>query len=174
MAFDEKYRRGDWNFHTEGTDELAVVIRHYLRAGDLLIMGCGGASILKDIETSNLKSALGIDLSQEAIRLASRFASEKISFQMADMVAFQCPRPLDVILFSESLNYVPIADQASLLRRLAESLKPGGVFVVTIAQAKRYANILEGIRHNFRLLEDRAFSGSSRHLMVFDLRDEHV
>jgi 2-polyprenyl-3-methyl-5-hydroxy-6-metoxy-1,4-benzoquinol methylase len=173
LAFDEKYRQGDWNFSTEGTGELAAVIRHYLREGDLLIMGCGGASILKDLEASKLKSALGIDLSSEAIRLAGRFASEKISFQLADMVTFQCPRPYDVILFSESLNYVPVASQESFLRRLAESLKPGGVFVVTIAQAKRYADILEGIRKSFHVLEDRPFSGSSRQLIVFDLGDSH-
>jgi 2-polyprenyl-3-methyl-5-hydroxy-6-metoxy-1,4-benzoquinol methylase len=173
LAFDEKYRRGDWNFRAEGTDELAAVIRHYLGEGDLLIMGCGGASILKDLDAANLKSALGIDLSQEAIRLASRFASEKIVFQLADMVTFQCPRPYDTILFSESLNYVPVTAQESLLRRLAESLKPGGVFVVTIAQAKRYADILEGIRQNFAVREDRQFSGSNRHLLVFNLRSGH-
>jgi 2-polyprenyl-3-methyl-5-hydroxy-6-metoxy-1,4-benzoquinol methylase len=169
LAFDEKYRRGDWNFGADGTGELDMVIRHYLREGDLLIMGCGGASILKDLETSSLKSALGIDLSPEAIRLAGRFASEKISFQLADMVTFQCPRPYDVVLFSESLNYVPVAGQESLLRRLAKSLKPNGVFVVTIAQSKRYADILEGIRQNFHVLEDRPFSSSSRQLIVFDL-----
>jgi 2-polyprenyl-3-methyl-5-hydroxy-6-metoxy-1,4-benzoquinol methylase len=174
LAFDEKYRSGDWNFSTDGTGELSAVICRYLREGDLLIMGCGGASILQDLEASKLKSALGIDLSQEAIRLAGRFASEKISFQLADMVTFQCPRPYDVILFSESLNYVPGTEQKLFLQRLSESLKPGGVFVVTIAQARRYAEILEGIRKNFDVLEDHPFSGSNRHLMVFNWRGSHA
>jgi 2-polyprenyl-3-methyl-5-hydroxy-6-metoxy-1,4-benzoquinol methylase len=174
MAFDEKYRRGDWNFRAESTGELAAVIRRYLRAGDLLIMGCGQAAILDGLEAAGLKSALGIDLSPEAIRLAGHFASEKISFQLADMVAFQCPRPYDVILFSESLNYVPLAGQEQFLRRLGKSLKPGGVFVVTIAQAKRYADILEGVRRHFNILEDRPFSGSNRHLLVFDSHDSRA
>jgi SAM-dependent methyltransferase len=174
MAFDEKYRRGDWNFSADGTGELAPVLCRYLGEGDLLVMGCGGASILKDLEAANLKSALGIDLSPEAIRLAGRFASEKISFQLADMVTFRCPHPYDVILFSESLYYVPGTKQESLLRRLAESLKPGGVFVVTIAQARRYMDILDGIRKNFAVLEDCPFSGSDRHLIVFRLRGSHA
>jgi 2-polyprenyl-3-methyl-5-hydroxy-6-metoxy-1,4-benzoquinol methylase len=174
LAFDEKYRRGDWNFCTEGTGELADVVCRYLGEGDLLVMGCGGASILKDLPAPNLKSALGIDLSQEAIRLAGRFASEKISFQLADMVTFECPQPYDVILFSESLNYVPLAEQEPFLRRLGKSLKPNGEFIVTIAQAKRYADMLEGVRRHFAVLEDRSFSGSNRHLLVFNSRDRHA
>jgi len=167
LAFDEKYRAGDWNFRTDGTGELAAVIRRYLRAGDLLIMGCGGASILEGVEASGLNSALGIDISEEAIRLASRFASARIAFRLADMETFQCPHPYDVILFSESLNYVPATRQMPLLKRLAEQLKPGGALVVTFAQAKRYADILERIRRNFAVLEDRPFPGAKRHLLVF-------
>jgi 2-polyprenyl-3-methyl-5-hydroxy-6-metoxy-1,4-benzoquinol methylase len=167
LAFDEKYRRGDWKFQHDGTGELAPVIGRYLAGGDLLIMGCGGASILKDLPSANLNSALGIDLSPEAIRLAGQFASKNISFQQADMVTFQCPRSYDVILFSESLYYVPTVGQVSLLRRLAASLKPDGVFVVTVAQAKRYRDVLDGIRKNFAVLEDHSFAGSNRHLIVF-------
>jgi 2-polyprenyl-3-methyl-5-hydroxy-6-metoxy-1,4-benzoquinol methylase len=167
LAFDEKYRQGHWSFHSNG-DELSAVINRYLRGGDLLIMGCGGASVLEGMDLHGVKSVLGIDLSQEAIRLANRFASDKVSFQLADMVTFECPNHYDLILFSESLNYVPVAGQESLLRRLAESLKPGGVFVVTFSQAKRYKNMIDGIRRDFVVLEDRTFTGSNRHLIVFN------
>lgn len=169
LAFDEKYRQGHWR-HSDSVDELVAIIHRYLRGGDLLIMGCGGASVLESVELQDLKSALGIDLSQEAIRLASRFASDKVSFQLADMVTFECPHPYDLILFSESLYYVPVASQESLLRRLAAHLKPGGVFLVTFAQAKRYKNMINGIRRNFAVIEDRTFSGSTRHLIVFNSR----
>lgn len=165
LAFDEKYRRGHWIFPSD--DGLSAVIHRYLRGGDLLIMGCGGASVLEGVESQGLKSVLGIDLSQEAIRLASRFTSDKISFQLADMVTFVCLHPYDLILFPESLYYVPVASQESLLKRLAEHLKPGGVFVATFAQAKRYNNMIDRIRRNFVVLEDRRFSASNRHLIVF-------
>lgn len=170
MAFDEKYRQGDWRFSGDSTGELPAVVRRYLRQGDLLVMGCGGASILEGLEADGLNSALGIDLSEEGIRLASRYASSRITFQQADMTAFVCPRSYDVILFSESLNYVPMGDQAGLLIRLGTSLKPGGVFVVTFAQSKRYHDMIEGIRGQFDILEDRNFPGSARHLLVFRIR----
>jgi 2-polyprenyl-3-methyl-5-hydroxy-6-metoxy-1,4-benzoquinol methylase len=83
------------------------------------------------------------------------------------MVAFQCPRDYDVILFSESLNYVPLSRQEELLKKLAGHLKPGGAIVVTLAQAKRYHAIIELIRRSFKVLEDRKFTNSERQLLVF-------
>ena len=174
LAFDAKYRRGDWVLYPETTSELATVIHRHLGEGELLIMGCGGAAIVKDVDESKLKSALGIDLSSEALRLAQRFASERVSFQLADMVKFQCPQSYDIILFSESLYYVPAAELESLLRRLAKSLKPHGVFIVTIAQAKRYAGIFDKIRRHFHVLESHSFHNSARHLMVFKPRDNRA
>lgn len=167
LAFDEKYRRGDWNFKGESSDELPSVIRKYLRAGDLLILGCGGASVLESLRKEAIGSVLGLDLSSEAVRLANRYADRNISFQTGDMVTFQCPRDYDVILFSESLYYVPSAQQEALLKRLAKHLKPGGAVIVTLAQADRYHAIIELIRGRFQVVEDHKFSNSERHLLVF-------
>ena len=167
VAFDEKYRRGDWRFDTDGGRELTAVLDRYLRKGDILVLGCGGASILKELEAEAFHSALGIDLSEEAIHLASRFASDKIAFLVADMETFKCPQPFDVILFSDSLYYVASVRQVQLLRRLARDLKPGGALVATFAEARRYQSILERIRRNFSVLEECSFSGSDRHVIAF-------
>jgi 2-polyprenyl-3-methyl-5-hydroxy-6-metoxy-1,4-benzoquinol methylase len=167
LAFDEKYQRGDWNFKGESSNELPSVVQKYLRGGDLLILGCGGASILDSFEPAAFSSVLGLDLSTEAVRLASRFARENILFQVGDMVGFQCPRDYDVILFSESLYYVPSSRQEEVLRRLAGNLKAEGALVVTLAQARRYHAIIELIRRCFQVVEDRKFSNSERHLIVF-------
>ena len=167
LAFDEKYRSGIWNFPGESAGELGLVVRRYLRKGDLLVMGCGGASILEGLEADGLNSALGVDLSEEALRLASRYTSKKVSFQQINMMDFVSSRSFDVILFSESLNYVPAVLQKPFLGRMVEYLKPGGVLIVTLAQAKRYKAILERIRLNFAVLEDRTFIGSSRHMIIF-------
>lgn len=167
LAFDEKYRSGAWNFRGESSDHLPCVILKYLRNGDLLILGCGGASILESFEPDTFSSVLGLDLSEEAVRMASRFARKNISFRTGDMVTFECPRDYDVILFSESLNYVPTSQQEKVLKNLAKHLKGGGVIVVTLAQSTRYHAIIELIRSRFEIVEDRRFSGSERHLLVF-------
>lgn len=167
IAFDEKYRQGHWCFKSGGAADLSSVVQQYLRHGDLLIMGCGGAGFLESLEPRAFNSVLGIDLSREAILLASRFVSDNVSFQLADMVTYQCLQPYDVILFSESLYYVPLADQKSFLERLSVHLRHGGVFIATFAQAKRYRKMIEGIRKGFSVIEDGSFSGSDRHLIVF-------
>jgi len=171
LAFDGKYIDGIWRHYDEGASELADICRRYMGYGDILIMGCGGASILEDLLHEGLKSALGIDISKEAIRLASRFECERVSFQLTDMLTFDSTHSYDIILFSESLNYVPGSQVESYLNRLAGYLKPGGVFVVTFAQPRRYKNILGKIRHKFAILEDHAFPCSDRHLIVFNLQE---
>jgi 2-polyprenyl-3-methyl-5-hydroxy-6-metoxy-1,4-benzoquinol methylase len=167
FAFDEKFGQGGWNFAAAGEIELATVVSCYLGSGDLLIMGCGGASILENLDIKGLGSVLGIDLSGEAIRLADRFSSDRVTFLQADMVNFVCPRSYDVILFSESLYYVPATQRASLLKRLAGHLKPGGAIIATFSQVRRYRKIIENIRRQFLTLQARTFTGSNRYLMVF-------
>ena len=170
IAFDEKYRSGSWDFVGDGLGELPELIDRYLLGGNLLMLGCGRCSILEGLKHSNFAYALGVDISSEAIRIAGRFASDKVSFQVADMSTFEPTQTFDVILFSESLYYIPVNRQDALLNRLGKSLNARGVFVATLAQAKRYRAILERLRRTFSIVEDRAFDRSSRHLIVFRLR----
>lgn len=130
-------------------------------------MGCGGASVLEGLEAEGLNSAIGVDISAEAIRIASRYISSKVSLVQANMIDFLCTRLYDVILFAESLYYVPERIQKSFLRGLTQQLKPNGVVIVTFAQPKRYVAILKRIRRNFVIVEDRVLTGSHQHLIAF-------
>lgn len=167
LAFDSKYQGGRWGDYDDGGGQLSAMVSHYLRKGDLLILGCGGATVLEGLEASGLNSSLGVDLSTEAVRRASGFASSRVSFLVQDMELLECSSDYDVILFSESLYYVPAQRQLPLLRRLSKHLKHGGVFIVTLAEPQRYADILKRIRGAFDVHVDRAFDGSSRHVIVF-------
>lgn len=167
LAFDEKYRNGEWCFRGDNTGELPGVVARYLRKGDLLVVGCGGASILEALDESSFNSVLGIDLSTEAIRLASRLASANVRFEVGDVETFESLESYDEILFSESIYYLRARRQLPLLSKLGERLKPGGAFVVTLADPVRYRDLIERIRAHFHMLEDRPMAGSRRHLLVF-------
>jgi len=169
LAFDEKYRNGTWDFTGDGTGELPALISRYLVGGNLLILGCGQCSVLEGLRHANFASALGVDLSSEAIRVAGAFASDKISFLVADMLTFEPTLTFDVVLFSESLYYVPSHSLEGFLRRLSKNLNPDGVFIVTLAQARRYQSMLRKLRSTFTILDDHAFSTSDRHLIVFNV-----
>ena len=167
LAFDEKFRSGEWDFSNDGPRELMDLVELQANRGDILLMGCGSASILKDLSPESYSSLLGIDLSHEAIHLASTYAGPKVSFQQADMTRFKCQKPYDLIIFSESINYVPFFQRKRYLQKICEDLRPGGSILVTISQSKRYRNIFSMINKNFKVLADRQFAGSTRRLILF-------
>ncbi len=165
LSFDAKFQTGAWNY--AGDEMLAKVVMHYGRQRKLLIMGCGVAGILANAGIAAFSSILGIDISGEAIRLAGGYESPRARFRQADMATFHPDETYDVILFPESIYYVPFWRRRRLLRSLSCSLTPGGCFVITIAHPLKYAGLLRMIRRNFTVMEDRHFEGSTRHLIVF-------
>jgi 2-polyprenyl-3-methyl-5-hydroxy-6-metoxy-1,4-benzoquinol methylase len=166
LSFDEKFRTGQWNFSGESSVELANAVERYVNGGDILMLGCGTAAITQSLKPDCFKSFLGVDLSQEAIARANMRASDQIRFELGDMLHFTTNQRFDVILFSESLYYLKPWQRQPMLRRASGMLKPLGRIIVTISQPARFAGVLQMIRRNFSILEDRTFSDSQRHLFV--------
>jgi trans-aconitate methyltransferase len=166
VAFDTKYRRGDWDFAKEGPDPVGDFVRRFANHGDVLLMGCGSAFVLRDLNPREFTSVLGIDLSAEAIRRARRYAAPNVAFQQGDMATFRCPKTYDAILFSESFYYVPPLRRRPLLQRLCDSLKSRGCILITIAQPDRYRKTLSMIRRHFAILEDKQLESSDRRLLA--------
>lgn len=166
-CFDEKYLSGDWNFADNPDSALAVVVEKYAARGHILILGCGSAAVVGGLSRDSFQTILGIDISPEAINRASRQKSEAVRFEVGDIAKYKCGRKYDVILFSESINYVGSLRRKRLLKYLAENLTGQGKIIVTIAQSERYANILKMIRQNFEVAEDSNFKDSQRRLLVF-------
>ena len=165
-SFDEKFRTGQWNFSGEASRELANAVERYVEGGDILMLGCGTAAITHALKPDCFNSFLGVDLSKEAIARANRGASCKIRFELADMLYFKSDQKYNVILFSESLYYLKPWQRQPMLLRSSDMLGPTGRIIVTISQPSRFAGVLEMIRRNFSIIEDRTFSDSPRHLLV--------
>ncbi len=166
-AFDEKYRRGDWAFDRHADDALAEVVQGYLGDGHLLIMGCGGAGVLQALDIDRIGGVLGIDLSPEAIRVARQHAPPKVSFEVADMERVSLKQDYRVILFSESIYYVPEGRLIRFLEGLGSHLTPTGVMIATVADPTRYQSVLRIVRDHFIPSEDRVFDRARRCLLVF-------
>jgi SAM-dependent methyltransferase len=170
-SFDEKFRTGEWNFASAPASELVQIVERYAGGGSILMLGCGTGSLAGALAPGSFDSFLGLDFSPEAIARASRFASDKIRFEVGDMLIFRSEQKFNVILLSESLYYLKPWQRRKLVMRAARMLGPAGRIIVTVAQAARFARMLDMLRRTFRVDEERNFSGSSRRLMVLRSRE---
>jgi trans-aconitate methyltransferase len=166
LSFDGKFIRGDWDFDRESPD-LVELVEQYCSNGHLLVLGCGTAAIAGALNPAAFQSLLGVDISQEAIVRANKHANDKIRFAIGDMLDYRCSRRYDVILFSNSLNYISCRSAKRVLRRLCASLTPQGKIIVSIAQPVRYASVIRMIRCHFTVEVDRVLQWGEGHVLVF-------
>ncbi|MAE97410.1 MAG: SAM-dependent methyltransferase [Deltaproteobacteria bacterium] len=121
-----------------GLDTLALHLARYefaarfARSGArILDMACGvgyGTRLLADRSSG---SALGVDLSEEAISHARRsYAREGVDFAVADALEFGEPAGYDLVVSLETVEHVD--DPVRLMRRLLELVRPGGVLVASV------------------------------------------
>jgi trans-aconitate methyltransferase len=170
-AFDRRYAKPGPNPEAPGhssTSATVKIVERYARKGHILDMGCGKGDLAQRIDRDCFASYLGVDVSPSAIETARKMANEKIAFALGDLAHYQCTRKYDLILFEESLYYIPFFRER-LLKRYIRSLRPGGVLVVTVAHPAQFGGMIRMIRRNFEMIEDRWSSGAGggRLLLVF-------
>jgi trans-aconitate methyltransferase len=166
-AFNQMYKSGKWLFDDRGEDLIAA-IEQYAHNGHILAFGCGTASILSHLNPDAFEDALGVDLSPVAIAIAKRkYESPKIHFLVGDMLEYSFQHPVDVILFSESLNYIKLSLCEAFLKRARENLTATGRIVATIAHPRRHAAHIELVKRAFQITKEGRLGGSERYFVVF-------
>jgi SAM-dependent methyltransferase len=101
--------------------------------GRLLDIACGvgyGTRLLYD-RVAGAESALGVDLSEEAVAYArERYGTPQVAYRVGDALGFEDPIGFDTIVCLETLEHV--GDPGALIARLAALLRPGGVLVASV------------------------------------------
>lgn len=140
--WERAYADGRWDY-LGGLDELGhySVVAGYCQAlkpgGRLLELGCGEGLLLRLLRGDAYREYLGIDIAAEAIARAQVYANPRTTFAVGDIATFTPAHPFDAIVFNESLYY--LSDATATLARLARSLAPGGVFIVSMYLHPRHA-----------------------------------
>jgi 2-polyprenyl-3-methyl-5-hydroxy-6-metoxy-1,4-benzoquinol methylase len=95
----------------------------------ILDLGCATGWMTKML--SDIGPAEGVDLSETAIEIAKkRFPG--IPYRAGDLYEISlASEPVDVVVCQEVIPHV--SDQALLIRRIAEVIKPGGYLIITAA-----------------------------------------
>jgi len=167
-AMDEVYKSGTWDdLDQRVSEELVEMVEAHAGGGDILDLGCGPGLLSAALAPEAFASYLGVDVSAEAIAIANKRASEKVSFQLGDIERLRPERSYDLIVFTESIMYVNPTRRLKVLKGYADKLKPRGRLMVTVVQYQRFEAIFDLIASNFEVVEDRMFRHRERRVIVF-------
>jgi SAM-dependent methyltransferase len=116
----------------------------------------------------------GVDISPIAVEGAYRKVRdlggarvERNSFVAAEVGTFVPSRPMDVVLFKDSLYYFTKLDLPGVLEHHRRFLKPTGVFIVQMNDLKRHDWIRDLIRKRFSVIEDLEYPTEDFMTLVF-------
>lgn len=112
-------------------------------------IGCGDGRDAKEI----VKRAgwyLGFDISRELIKLAKAHVPEG-EFEVADAATFEFPANLDIVFAFASVLHLNSNEVKNVLARVHASLKPGGVFYISLKYRPNYVQEVKEDQYGKRL-----------------------
>jgi SAM-dependent methyltransferase len=152
--WDKEYATG----HLKRLENLAEighygVILNYVRVLEprsILDVGCGHGILTPLLNHLSYESYLGVDLSAEAIRMATEnYGDARNRFTVGDAESFQCDQDFDLIIFNECLYY--LKDPRGLMATYTRLLRPGGHFLVSMYISPANKEIWHKLESDFAL-----------------------
>jgi SAM-dependent methyltransferase len=138
IIWNQEYSGNKWDFadHTE-SDCVYSHLQKHAANGSILDFGCGTGNTANELASNAYEKYLGVDISESCLSKARRRSQEngreaKNQFVRGDLLNFSTPQKFDVILFRESLYFIPMGKIEFTLNRYAKNLKDHGVFIVRI------------------------------------------
>jgi 2-polyprenyl-3-methyl-5-hydroxy-6-metoxy-1,4-benzoquinol methylase len=172
-VWDIEFASGHWNYleQTKG-DPLYAYLEKYLEKGNILDLGCGSGNTGNELDYTSYESYTGADLSEVAIRKAELRTRKnqreaKNQYMHSDIESFVPSTAYNVILFRESIFYIPVTKMKAVLDRYAGYLKPKGVFIVRMCDREKYRAIVELIIRHYLVLEKHLVESAKDIIMIF-------
>lgn len=172
--WDAEFSRGRWNcLDSTPGDCVYPFVERYGARGAILDLGCGSGTTGNELSATGYRHYTGVDISDVALEKARRRTAENgrahhHEYVRSDISTYVPARQFDVVLFRDSIYYVPHRRIRSMLERYARHLDPGGVFIVRMANgAGKYRAIVDAIEDSFEVVEKRLFTRPDAIVLVF-------
>ncbi|MEP7291180.1 MAG: class I SAM-dependent methyltransferase [Chloroflexota bacterium] len=128
-----RYDRGE-ALNQQWFDEAAVVLRAVQslgQVGDVLELACGTGIWTQEL-AKIADHVAAIDASEEVLAInRNKLNAGNVSYQQADLFAWQPERQYDLVFFSFWLSHVPPERLAPFLATVNRAVKPGGrIFLI--------------------------------------------
>ena len=179
-VWDREYMAGRWEaWHDTPGDAVYAYIAKYCQRGSILDLGCGAGNTGTELPLDAYRAYTGVDVSRVAVERA-RARSERSGraarngYVQSDIVTYVPERRHDVIVFRESLYYIPLGRIGGTLERYAGWLTASGVFVVTLFSRRIHARIVDLIERVGTVMEEDRPPHSDRLVIVFRMNEQVV
>jgi SAM-dependent methyltransferase len=172
--WNNEFAGGRWNcLDSTANDCVYPFVQKYAAAGSILDLGCGSGSTGNELPLESYRQYVGVDISDAAIEKAkvrtdqNRRADRNV-FLQSDVFRYVPTQAYDVILFRDSIYYVPRAHVKAMLDRYSASLTSRGVFIARIAYATdKYQGFVDTIERHFAVVERVPFQQPDALVIVF-------
>jgi 2-polyprenyl-3-methyl-5-hydroxy-6-metoxy-1,4-benzoquinol methylase len=171
--WNQEFANGRWDFieNTPG-DLIYEYVEKYCRGGNILDLGCGSGNTGCELDENSYENYTGIDISDVAIEKAIRRSeanrrNKKNRYQQSDITTYTPSQRYNVILFRESIYYIPRFKIKTILDHYAKFLKPDGVFIVRWHDQSQGKTILEHFGNAYKLVELPTTTATGPTIIVF-------
>jgi trans-aconitate methyltransferase len=172
-----EFARGRWNCPDRPAGDFAYShVEKHANNGSILDLGCGAGRTANELDDTAFHQYTGVDVSDvalEAARTITRASgrSAKVRFTQSDISTYLPTGRHDVILFMESLYYIPWARIPALLDRYSDYLGPDGVFIVRMwTGTDKYLPIVQIIESHCVVVDKSVSEDPKAILIVFQPR----
>lgn len=171
--WDSEFASGQWTRldHTVG-DPIYGYLETYAGGGDILDLGCGSGNTGNELDRAKYRSYTGTDISAVAVRQAQLRTREngregRNEYICACIESFVPSRKYDVILFRESIFYIPRLRIKAVLDGYVSHLRPGGAFIVRMCDREKYKSIVSLIREHYCVIDRHLVENAKGIILVF-------
>lgn len=172
--WDREFAEGRWDFieKTPG-DPIYQYVEKYCKRGSILDLGCGSGNTGCELDINAYQQYTGLDISEVALNKARQSSVEvhrtgKNRYFQSDILTYVPDQPYDVILFRESIYYIPKGKIKGMLDRYSNFLKPGGVFIVRWHESTAGQQIPHFLDADYSVLDQQLLSPSGPVIIVFN------
>jgi len=170
--WNKEFATGHWDCLENTTDDIIYqYLVKYCKNGSLLDLGCGSGNTGCELEESAYHDYTGVDISDVAIQRAHTRCDvtgriRKNRYFQGDITTYTPDRTYDVILFRESIPYIPKSAIRRQLERYAHYLKDDGVFIIRWFHQAEGQALLSGAVDDYALLEQHKADGVGPFIVV--------
>ena len=171
--WNQEFASGRWDSIERTPGDLVYsYVEKYCRGGSILDLGCGSGNTGCELNVNSYEKYTGIDISDIALEKA-RLRSEscqrsgKNRYAQADIAAYVPDMKYDVILFRESIYYIPRRQIRGTLERYSRFLNENGVLIIRWHDEMVAQELLKLIGSSFQIVERHFSADAGPVVLVF-------